>query len=57
VIDRMTVMEKVMEANGIDLTKQIDAYQPDEATQAKLDDMRAKLLESVLTALKADIQQ
>ncbi len=53
----MTVMEKVMEANGIDLTKQIDAYQPDEATQAKLDDMRAKLLESVLTALKADIQQ
>jgi hypothetical protein len=57
VIDRMTVMEKVMEANGIDLAKQIDAYRPDEATQAKLDAMRAKLLETVLTALKADIER
>jgi hypothetical protein len=54
-VDRMAIMEKVISANGIDLSAAIDAYEPDEAMQAKLDGMRAKMLASVLRALKADV--
>jgi hypothetical protein len=52
--DRMVVMEKVMAANGVDLTAQIDAFEPDAACQRELDDKRRRLLATVLSALKAD---
>jgi hypothetical protein len=51
----MTILEKVLSANGVDISAAIDAYQPNDALQAELDAKRAKILLSVLRALKADI--
>ncbi len=53
--DRFTIMEKVMAAQGIDLTAKIDAYTPDEAVQAELDAKRKRLMGTILAALRADI--
>jgi hypothetical protein len=53
--DRFAIMEKVMAARGIDLAAEIDAYQPDAATQAELGLKRARLLRTVLTALRAEL--
>jgi hypothetical protein len=54
-VDRMTILEKVLSTNGIDISAAIDAYQPDDAVQAELEAKRARVLLSVLRALKADI--
>jgi hypothetical protein len=54
-VDRMAILEKVLSTNGVDVSAAIDAYQPNEALQADLDAKRAKILQSVLRALKADI--
>jgi len=52
--DRFTIMEKVMAERGIDLAAEIDAYAPDATVQAELDAKRARLMRTVLTALRAD---
>ncbi len=52
--DRLVVMEKVMAANGVDLTAQIDAYEPDEACREELEAKRTRLLGAVLAALKVE---
>jgi hypothetical protein len=54
-VDRITILEKVLSTNGVDVSAAIDAYQPNAAVQAELDAKRAKILQSVLRALKADI--
>jgi hypothetical protein len=53
--DRFTIMEKVMVAHGIDLAAEIDGYQPDAAVQAELSEKRARLMRTILAALRADI--
>ncbi len=53
--DRFTIMEKVMAARGMDLAAEIDAYQPDAALQAELGAKRARLMRTILTALRADV--
>jgi hypothetical protein len=53
--DRFTIMEKVMAAHGVDIAAEIDAYQPDAAVEAELGSKRARLMRTVLTALRADI--
>jgi hypothetical protein len=53
--DRFTVMEMVMAARGIDLAAEIDAYQPDAAVQAELSAKRARLMRTILAALRADV--
>jgi hypothetical protein len=52
--DRFTIMEKVMATRGIDLAAEIDAYQPDAAVQAELSAKRARLMRTILAALRAD---
>jgi hypothetical protein len=44
-----------MAAHGIDLAAEIDAYQPDAAVQAELGAKRARLMRTILTALRADV--
>jgi hypothetical protein len=53
--DRQMVTERVLQAHGLDLTAQIDAFEPDAAFQATLDERRRRLLGSILTALKAGV--
>jgi hypothetical protein len=53
--DRFTIMEKVMAAHGVDLAAEIDAYQPDAAVQAELGSKRARLMRTILTALRAEM--
>jgi hypothetical protein len=53
--DRFTIMEKVMAAHGLDLTAEIDAYQPDASVQAELGAKRARLMGALLAALRADL--
>jgi hypothetical protein len=53
--DRFTIMEKVMAARGVDLAAEIDAYQPDAAVQAELSAKRARLMRTILTALRAEV--
>jgi hypothetical protein len=53
--DRFTIMEKVMAARGVDLAAEIDAYQPDTAVQAELSAKRARLMRTILAALRADV--
>lgn len=52
-VDRVAVLEKVLENRGVPVQAEIDAYQPDEAFQAELDAKRDRLLNAVLVALKA----
>jgi hypothetical protein len=53
--DRFTIMEKVMAAHGVDLTAEIDVYQPDAAVHAELSAKRAALMRTILAALRADV--
>jgi hypothetical protein len=54
-VDRMTILEKVLSANGVDISAAIDAYEPNESLQAELASKREKMLQSILRSLKADI--
>jgi len=51
--DRQMVLEAVLAEEGID-TGRIDGYQPDEAMTRRLDARRQRLLDAVLSALRAD---
>lgn len=49
--DRMAVLEAVLEENGIDAAKQVDAFQPDAALQEKLNKDGRELVERLMSAL------
>jgi hypothetical protein len=49
--DRILSMEHVLEAKGIDISADLDALEPDEALQKKLDDATAKITGAVVGAL------
>jgi uncharacterized ferritin-like protein (DUF455 family) len=53
VTDRMLVLERVLEARGLSVTAEIDAFIPDAEFAADLEARRNRLLEAVLTALRA----
>lgn len=53
VADRQIVTEAVLAAKGIDLSE-VDRFEPDEATAAKLDRRRQQIIDNLLTALRAD---
>ena len=49
--DRIMVTEAVLARHGLDLSAEIDAFQPDAAMQARLDEAGKRLAASVLDAL------
>ena len=53
VSDRLAVLEAVLERQGLEVKKAIDAFQPDEGFEAELARKRNQLLNAVLVALKA----
>lgn len=50
VMDRLSVLEKLLEQHGIPAGA-VDAYEPDEAHAAELDQRRKKLVATVVAAL------
>lgn len=56
VIDRMTMLERLLERHGI-ATADLDRLEPDEATQKRLDARRAALLDTVLGAMGGSASQ
>lgn len=52
VIDRVTVLETVLARHGIAI-EEVDALQPDEALAARLDARRERLLDTLMTAMRA----
>jgi len=50
--DRQAVLEAVLAEAGVPVER-VDAYQPDEAMTARLTERRQKLLDTVLSALRA----
>lgn len=48
VADRQMVMEKVLEAKGLDVSKAIDEYQPDEAMQQQINARISAIIKSVI---------
>lgn len=49
--DRVTVLEAVLEKKGIDVSNEIDSFQPDKAMQEKLDEQAKALMAAVFEAL------
>lgn len=49
--DRMAVMEAVLEKHDINISEEIDAHQPDQALQDKLNKDGRALVERVMAAL------
>lgn len=49
--DRMMVTENVLARRGIDITAEIEAFEPDVAMQAKLNEAGERLAANVLNAL------
>ena len=52
-VDRVAVLEKVLEQSGVEVTARIEAFEPDPAFEAELARKRERLLNAVLVALKA----
>lgn len=53
-IDRQTILETVLAKHGIDAASEIDAFAPDAALQAKLDQRRDRLVGAIASALNRD---
>lgn len=49
--DRMAVMEAVLAKRGVDISAEVDAFQPDEQMQAALDARGRKLVANISNAL------
>lgn len=49
--DRLAVMEAVLAKRGIDISAEIDAFQPDEKMKAALDERGKQLVANVANAL------
>lgn len=49
--DRLAVMQAVLAKRGIDIADEIDAFQPDEALQAELNEKGQKLLAEITNAI------
>lgn len=49
--DRMAITEEVLARRGIDIRAEVDAFQPDEAFQARLNEMGQRLARSVVDSL------
>jgi hypothetical protein len=51
--DRLLVLERVLEEQGLDVAAHIDRHQPDEALQRRIDAMTGQIVRSVVAALEA----
>lgn len=49
--DRLVIMEAVLAKRGIDLSKEIDAFQPDADMQTALNERGAKLIQDLTNAI------
>lgn len=49
--DRMTLLEHVLEAKGIDVAAELERLEPDAALQKRLDDATQKIVSSVVNTL------
>lgn len=49
--DRQIIIESVLAARGIDIAAAVDAYEPDEVLQARLDGERDRLIRTVADAM------
>ena len=51
--DRLRILEAVLEKKGIDVSQEIDEFEPDEELQKELSEKGVAMLEKVLHALKS----
>lgn len=49
--DRLMVLEAVLAKHGMDVTAEVEAFQPDEALQARLEQARDRMIDAVIGAL------
>lgn len=56
-IDRMAVMEKILAENGLDISGQIDAYEPSPAFAAELAGRRKVLIGEMLRTMNTAIPE
>jgi hypothetical protein len=55
--DRLYVLERVIEANGIPVVEAVNKYQPSEEQAAELEAMRKRLIGELLRTLKAPLPE
>ncbi|MEQ8514455.1 MAG: hypothetical protein RIC38_02510 [Chromatocurvus sp.] len=51
VSDRLEIMEAVLRERGIDISEDMERFQPDQALQSRLDEKGERLVRSVLNAI------